>query len=113
MTLGSRSAIALIMYAKIYQSQPSAMTSGRANAGVWVLQFQSTQPRAIDPLTGNTRSVDTRGQLDMKFNSKEDAVSYAKANKIPHRVIDRPKSKRIPRSYGENFDFHRKLPWTH
>jgi len=101
------------MYAKIYQSQPSAMTSGRANAGVWVLEFQSSKPRSIDPLTGNTRSVDTRGQLDMKFNSKEDAVSYAKANKIPHRVIDRPKSKRIPRSYGENFDYDRKLPWTH
>ena len=101
------------MYAKIYQFQASAMTSGRANAGLWVLDFQSTKPRVIDPLTGNTRSVDTRNQLDMKFGSKEDAVAYAKANNIPYRVIDRPKSKRIPRSYAENFDYDRKLPWTH
>ena len=101
------------MYAKIYQAQPSAMTSGRATAGVWMIDFQSTKPRVIDPLTGNTRSVDTRGQLEMKFESKEAAISYAKANDIPFRVIDRPKSKRISRSYAENFDFDRKLPWTH
>lgn len=101
------------MYAKIYQSEPSAMTSGRANAGVWMLEFQSTQPRRIDPLTGNTRSVDTRGQLELKFDTKEDAVSYAKANNIPHRVISRPTSKRISKSYSENFNFDRKLPWTH
>jgi len=101
------------MYAKIYQAQPSAMTSGRANAGIWMIDFQSAKPRTIDPLTGNTRSLDTRDQLEMKFDSKEAAVSYAKANNIPYRVIDRPKSKRISRSYAENFDFDRKLPWTH
>lgn len=101
------------MYAKIYKAEPSAMTSGRANAGVWMLDFQSTKPRVIDVLTGNTRNVDTRSQLDMKFESKDAAISYAKANDIPYRVIDRPKSKRISRSYADNFDFNRKLPWTH
>lgn len=101
------------MYAKIYKSEASAMTSGRATAGLWMLDFQSSQPRVIDALTGNTRSVDTRSQLEMKFESKEDAVAYAKANNIPFRIIDRPKAKRISRSYAENFDYDRKLPWTH
>jgi len=101
------------MYAKIYQAEPSAMTSGRATAGVWMLEYQSSQSRTIDPLTGNTRNSDTRAQLKLKFDSKEDAVSYAKANHLPHRVVDRPKTKRIPRSYAENFDYDRKLPWTH
>ena len=101
------------MYAKIYKAEPSAMTSGRANAGVWMLDFQSTKPRVVDALTGNTRNVDTRSQLDMKFESKDAAISYAQANNIPYRVIDRPKSKRISRSYADNFAFERKLPWTH
>ena len=101
------------MYAKIYKAEPSAMTSGRANAGVWMLDFQSTKPRVIDALTGNTRNVDTRSQLDMKFESKDAAISYAQANNIPYRIIDRPKSKRISRSYADNFAFERKLPWTH
>ena len=101
------------MFAKISRSTPSAMTSGRANADVWVLEYQSNLPRKIDPLTGNTASVDMRKQLKMTFDSLENAVAYARANDIPHRVVDRPRSKRIMRSYAENFDFDRKLPWTH
>ncbi len=101
------------MFAKIYKPEPSAMTSGRANLDAWCLEYQSTQPSVIDPLTGNARNVDTRDQLKMKFNTMEDAVAYAKANSIPHRIVDRPKRKRISRSYAENFDYFRKLPWTH
>lgn len=101
------------MFAKIYKPEASAMTSGRAHLDVWCLEFQSTQRSMIDPLTGNARNVDTRDQLDMRFETLEDAVAYAKANNIPHRVVDRPKSKRISRSYSENFDYDRKLPWTH
>ena len=101
------------MFAKIYKPEASAMTSGRANLDMWCLDFQSVQPSVIDPLTGNARNVDTRDQLDMRFKTMEDAVAYAKANNIPHRVVSRPKSKRISRSYAENFDFDRKLPWTH
>lgn len=101
------------MFAKIFRSEASAMTSGRANEDKWCLEYVSTERSVIDPLTGNTRNSDTREQLKMRFDTLEDAVAYAKANNIPHRVIDRPKAKRIPRSYSENFDFDRKLPWTH
>jgi len=101
------------MFAKIYKPEASAMTSGRANLDVWYLEYQTTQPSQIDPLTGNARNTDTHDQLKMKFASLEDAVAYAKANNIPHRVVNKPKTKRIPRSYAENFDYDRKLPWTH
>lgn len=101
------------MFAKIYQPAPSAMTSGRAHADIWMLEFVSRQPTIIDPLTGTARSVDPRQQIELEFTSLDEAVSYAKSNNIPHRVINRSKSKRIPRSYADNFDFDRKLPWTH
>ena len=101
------------MFAKIYQPSPSAMTSGRAGAGQWALEFVSRGTNRIDPLTGNTSSSDTRVQLDLTFESEDAAVAYAKANNIPHRVIRGRKMKRIPRSYAENFDYDRKLPWTH
>ena len=101
------------MFAKIYQPSPSAMTSGRAGAGHWVLEFVSRAPKRVDPLTGNTSSSDTRDQLELTFATAEEAVAYAKANNIPHRVIRGRKMKRIPRSYAENFDYDRKLPWTH
>ena len=100
------------MLAKIYQPAPSAMTSGRANRH-WVLEFTGKTSNVIDPLTGTTRSTDVRSQLDLKFDTLEEAVAYAKANGIAYQVIQSQKMKRIPRSYAENFAFDRKLPWTH
>ncbi|MEP3891778.1 MAG: NADH dehydrogenase ubiquinone Fe-S protein 4 [Hellea sp.] len=100
------------MLAKIYQPSPSAMTSGRAKRH-WVLEFTGKSAGVIDPLTGTTRSTDVRSQLDLKFDTLDEAVAYAKANGIPHQVVQSQKMKRIPRSYAENFAFDRKLPWTH
>jgi hypothetical protein len=101
------------MYAKIYRPRPSAMSSGRAKTHHWILEFESEEPHSIDPLTGNAISTDTREQIRMIFDTLDEAVSYAKTNDIPHRVHGSKDSKRIPRSYSENFAFNRKLPWTH
>jgi len=101
------------MFAKIYQPAASAMQSGRGNINKWVLEFISKKPTVIDPLTGNARSTDMRSQLDLKFDTMEEAVAYAKANSIPYRVSQTRKRKRISRSYADNFAYDRKLPWTH
>lgn len=101
------------MFARIYQSTPSAMQSGRATTGQWVLEFVARKSSVIDPLTGSSRSTDMHGQLDLKFATQDEAVAYAKANNIPHRVTATKTVKRISRSYASNFDFDRKLPWTH
>lgn len=101
------------MLAKIYQPSPSAMTSGRGKTKHWVLEFIGGTSGGIDPLTGTNRSTNMHSQLDLKFNSLEDAVAYAKSKNIPHQVVQSNKVKRIPRSYADNFAFDRKLPWTH
>lgn len=101
------------MFAKIYQPNPSAMTSGRAKTHHWLLDFETKGSVLIDPLTGYKRSVDPRSQVELKFETKEEAITYAKNNNIPHRVIDTRPTDRIPRSYADNFSFDRKLPWTH
>ena len=89
------------------------MQSGRSNSRHWVLELPRGAKGSIDPLTGTFRSSDPSAQLDLRFESLEAAIAYAKANNIPHRVI-RPKTvKRVSRSYAENFSYERKLPWTH
>ena len=100
------------MLAKIYQPSPSAMTSGRAKRH-WVLEFMGGSSGTIDPLTGTKRSTNMRSQLNLKFETLEEAVAYAKANNIPHQIVQSQKVKRISRSYADNFAFDRKLPWTH
>lgn len=101
------------MFAKIHQPAPSAMQSGRGKTDNWVLEFSDNSKKELDPLTGTFRSSDVLGQINLKFDTLEDAVAYAKKNKIPHRVVQPQKMKRIPRSYADNFSYDRKLPWTH
>ena len=100
------------MFARIYQPAQSAMQSGRSS-GKWVLEFRSKKAGNIDPLTGTYRSSDMLGQVKLTFDKLEDAIAYAKAKNIAHRVINRAASKPIPRSYAENFSYDRKHPWTH
>ena len=90
------------MLAKIYQPSPSAMTSGRAKRH-WVLEFTSKSAGVIDPLTGATRSTDVRSQLDLKFDTLEEAVAYAKANEIPHQVVQSQKMNPRFRYYFPSF----------
>ncbi len=101
------------MFARIYQPSPNAMQSGRGNSRHWVLELPRSSKGTVDPLTGTFRSTDMSAQLDLKFETLEAAVAYAKANNIPHRVIKPKTVKRISRSYAENFAYERKLPWTH
>lgn len=101
------------MLAKIYQPAPNAMQSGRAGAETWVLEFARSGHGAVDPLTGNVRATDMLAQLDLKFETLDAAVAYAKSNNIAHRVIKPKAVRRVSRSYSENFDYDRKHPWTH
>jgi hypothetical protein len=52
-------------------------------------------------------------QVNLEFKSRDEAITYAKMNNIPHRVIERQVVNRIKRSYADNFSFDRKVPWTH
>ena len=100
------------MFARIYQPAQSAMQSGRSS-DKWVLEFKKSGKGQVDPLTGTYRSSDMLGQIKLSFDSVDEAIAYAKMKNIPHRVINRAKSKPVPRSYAENFSYDRKHPWTH
>ena len=99
--------------ARIYQPAKNAMQSGRAATRHWVLDFEPAEARVADPLMGWIGSGDTRGQLRMSFETKEEAVAYAQKNGLTYRVIE-PKTRKIrPKSYSDNFAFNRVGSWTH
>ncbi len=101
------------MYSIIRQPAPSTVQSGSYGTDKWVIEFPTDHKVTLDPLTGNAGSSDMMRSVHLSFDSKEDAVAYAKANNIAFQVIERPKHEPRGRSYGENFDFSRKFPWTH
>ncbi len=102
------------MYAKIHRPARTAMQSGQRRTREWVLEFEpDTRFRSKDPLMGWTRSSDTRQQVRLDFDTREEAIDYCLRNNIPHRVMDERTLPRRPKSYAANFSPERKQPWTH
>ena len=101
------------MSARIYSPARTAMQSGIAKTGQWVLEFEPEQPRTIDPLMGYTSSGDMRSQISLTFPTLEEAVAYAQKNGIAFRVMEAKEPRRRQISYAENFRYDRKMPWTH
>ncbi|MDN2564991.1 ETC complex I subunit [Aquibium sp. A9E412] len=101
------------MAARIYSPSRTAMQSGSAKTGHWVLEFEPETPRTIDPLMGYTSSRDMRRQVRLTFETKEEAVAYARRNGIAFRLEEAKPPKRRQISYAENFRYDRKVPWTH
>jgi len=101
------------MIARIYRPAKTAMQSGQARTKEWVLEFEGEAPREVDPLMGWTSSTDTRAQVRLEFESKEEAIAYAERNGIPFRLSEPKPRQPIRKSYADNFKFGRREPWTH
>ncbi len=101
------------MAARIYSPAKTAMQSGKAKTGQWILDFDPESPRKIDPLMGYTTSGDMKSQIRLTFDTKEEAIAYAEKHGIEFRVQEPKEPKRRQISYAENFRYDRKVPWTH
>jgi hypothetical protein len=101
------------MTARIYKPARGATSSGTARTKRWLLVFDQNTPREIEPLMGWTSSRDTRQQVRLSFDTREEAIAYAERNNIPYRVEEPQTPKRRVVAYSDNFKFNRVDPWTH
>jgi len=101
------------MSARIYKPARNAMQSGKRNTKRWVLEYEPEQPREIEPLMGYTSSGDTRSQVRLRFETREQAEAYAKKVGIAYRVHEPADPVVKKASYTDNFRHDRKVPWTH
>jgi hypothetical protein len=101
------------MVARIYKPAKTAMQSGLARTKDWVLEHEQQVPRGIDPLMGWTSSADTRQQVQLTFETKEEAIAYAERHGIPYTVQNPQPRKPVLKSYADNFKFGRIGAWTH
>ena len=88
--------------AKIYKPTKSAMQSGRRNSKNWVLEFD-TLNNGINPLMGWETSKDTMSEVKLLFSTKDQAITYAKKNKLDFYIVEPKKNKIIKKSYADNF----------
>ena len=101
------------MVARIYRPAKTAMQSGKAKTASWLLEFEPETPRKVEPLMGYTSSRDTKSQIKLFFDTKEEAVAYAERNGIAYRLDEPKEMKRRKISYSDNFRYDRQQPWTH
>lgn len=89
------------------------MQSGRAKTRFWLVEFEPGGRLTADPLMGWQGRGDTRNQLKMRFDSKEEAIAHCEREGLEY-VLHEPRTRtHRPKSYSENFAYGRHANWTH
>jgi ETC complex I subunit conserved region len=101
------------MLARIFKPAKNAMQSGKAKTHQWQIEFAPKSARLPDPLMGWTESRDPDGMIRLTFETREEAVSYAKKRAIAFEIVPEPEHKLRIKAYADNFAFNRRQPWTH
>ncbi len=96
----------------------SAMQSGVAHSNVWTLRSANAGSPHADPLMGWAGGRNTTAQLNLTFNSCNEAVEYAQRNGLAYVVQNTIAPDAVlPRkgkSYANNFAANKRGGvWTH
>lgn len=89
--------------ARIYQRIKNSMQSGRAGTAHWMLEYEPTEAKRPDPLTGWAGSGDTRGQVTLGFPTLEAAQAYAEREGLAFHVVPGARKTLKIRAYADNF----------
>ena len=100
--------------ARIYREPKSAMQSGRWRQA-WLLEFEPGEAKQPDPLMGWYGSGDMSGQIRLRFESREAAITYARRQGLAFEAEAEPVGATgiKPKSYAENFRYGRVENWSH
>lgn len=90
--------------ARIRQRTKSSMQSGRANEGEWLLEYEPSEAKRPDPLTGWAGSGDTRDQVYLSFATLDAARAYAETQGLAYHVVPSQPSRTLKlQTYADNF----------
>ena len=89
--------------ARISQLDRRTTQSGKANAGLWLLEFERQQPLRADPLTGWAGSGDTNTQVRITFKSREEAIAFCERRGIAYHLVPPTPVRMKIQAYADNF----------
>jgi hypothetical protein len=93
--------------ARIYRPTKTAMQSGRAQARKWILEYEAATPRRPDPLMGWASADDTLNEVQLRFDTCDEAVAFAERLGLEYAVIAPQLTFKKPKSYADNFRYDR------
>jgi len=93
--------------ARIYRPTKTATQSGRAQARKWILEYEPATPRRPEPLMGWASAGDTLNEVQLRFNTCDEAVAFADRLGLDYTVTAPHESAERPKSYADNFRYDR------
>ena len=89
--------------ARISELDRRATQSGKANNGLWLLEFEREQALRPDPLTGWNGSGDTNTQVRINFKTRDEAIAFCERNGLQYHLIPAAPLKMKIQAYADNF----------
>ena len=93
--------------ARLDKPSRTAMQSGRAKTKAWILEFEPSAAKRPDPLMGWSGSSDTAGQVQLGFETLDEAEAYARRMGIDYAVAEPQAPALKLRAYADNFRYDR------
>ena len=93
--------------ARIYRPAKTAMQSGRAQTRKWILEYEPATPRRPEPLMGWASAEDTLNEVQLRFDTRDEAVAFADRHGLDYTVVAPHESVEKPKSYADNFRYDR------
>ena len=91
------------MTIKIYIPAKTSMQSGQGKSKKWLAEYVSDSEKVKDTLMGWNSSLDTKSQIRLFFDTKDQAIEYANKNKIEFILIENNQRSFVKKSYTDNF----------
>jgi hypothetical protein len=89
--------------ARISEIDRRTTQSGRANTGVWLVEFERKEGQRADPLTGWNGSGDTNTQVRLTFRTRDEAIAYADRHGLSYHIVPATPVKLKLQAYADNF----------
>lgn len=95
-------------YAHIFSPSKTAMQSGKAKTGYWILEYCNSDDKFYDPVMGWTGTLSTEHEISLKFKTLPEAVDFARSIGLDP-VIDDEQNSPTPqkKSYADNFRYNK------
>ncbi|MBV9015857.1 MAG: ETC complex I subunit [Alphaproteobacteria bacterium] len=93
--------------ARIFRPAKTAMQSGRRQTKKWVLEFEPASRRDPDPLMGWSSAADTLNEVQLRFDTLEEAIAFADKHGIQYAIVEPHQRRLKAKSYAENFRYDR------
>jgi len=95
------------MKVKIYKPFKTVTQSGFSKFKHWIVEFPKDNNLGFEPLMGWRKSDNTYKQVQLKFDSLEQALLYVEKSKLDYILIKEKEKKFKIKSYSDNFKYNR------